>query len=310
MIKKTIRTVVLCLGIALFGVSSAGATAISYYAEGGILGNAPAYDWWYGCSPTSAGMMMGYYDNNGYSGFRYDNLVPGGTAELSTFSGSTGWNALANNVIASQGHVNDFYKGGYLASGDDATSQLHNFNSLADFMGTSQDSVSNVNGSTTFWYYTDGAKFTARDAIKLGVSNRDGMYGILEYMRYAGYDAAQLYTQHIYSTATPLGFSFADYKAEINAGRVVMLHVEGHSMFGYGYGDGELVYLNDTWSSGPHTMTWGGSYPYVNTELDMWGVTAMVPTGGSPVPVPATIFLLAPGLILMVRFRRQFTGRG
>jgi hypothetical protein len=70
-----------CLSVALF----AGASSISSIAEGEILSNAPAYDWWYGCAPTSAGMMMGHYDINGYAGLRYDNLVPGGTAELPSY---------------------------------------------------------------------------------------------------------------------------------------------------------------------------------------------------------------------------------
>ena len=29
-----------------------------------VLTKVPAFDWSYGCSATSAAMMMGYYDNN------------------------------------------------------------------------------------------------------------------------------------------------------------------------------------------------------------------------------------------------------
>ena len=31
-----------------------------------VLSNVPAFDWCYGCSPTSAAMMFGHYDNAGY----------------------------------------------------------------------------------------------------------------------------------------------------------------------------------------------------------------------------------------------------
>jgi hypothetical protein len=31
------------------------------------LSNVPAFDWVYGCSATSAAMLMGYYDNSGYA---------------------------------------------------------------------------------------------------------------------------------------------------------------------------------------------------------------------------------------------------
>ena len=36
--------------------------------EATIPGGAPDYEWWYGCSPTAAGMLMGHYDINGYGG--------------------------------------------------------------------------------------------------------------------------------------------------------------------------------------------------------------------------------------------------
>ena len=129
------------------------------------------------------------------------------------------------------------------------------------------------------------------------------MYGMLEYLKYAGYDATQIYTQLIYSTTVPLGFPFAEYMAEIDAGRVVMIQVEGHSMFGYGYdAANNLIYLHDTWAAGQHSMTWGGSY----SGLYQWGVEVMelAPTGGGGVPEPATVFLLGAGLVGVGGFRR------
>lgn len=259
-------------------------------------------------------MMMGYYDINGYAGGNYENLVPGDTAETQTYSGTTGWASLANNIIASSGHVTDFYNSGtdirtpdpgdgpYLDAGDDLLGPHHSFNCLADFMGTSQDSVGNPNGSTNFWFWTDGSRMTEADIYGLGSSyyNSDGMYGIGEYVSYAGYDTSSLYTQLTdndeFGYGFTGGFSFTDYQNEINAGRVVMLHVKGHSMFGYGYGDNDTVYLCDTWSLGPHTMTWGGSY----SGLDMWGVTTL-----TLVPVPAAFMLGILGLgVVGIRMRK------
>jgi len=288
---------VLCVILALMGASSAGAA---------ILSNAPDYAFWYGASPTSAGMIMGYYDINGYNGLRYDNLVPGGTAELSTFPQTNAWDALVKNVIASQGHVNDFYIGPYAASGDDRITPppYHNFNSLADFMGTSQDSVGNSNGTTTFYFWTDGAKFTAQDAFNYGVWNNDGMYGMLEYLKYTGYDAAQIYTELIKKPGMANGFTFDDYMAEIDAGRAVMIQVEGHSMFGYGYdAQNNLIYLHDTWGLGQHQMTWGGAY----SGMNQWGVVVMELTGGTPstVPEPTTMLLLGSGLIGLAAYGRK-----
>ena len=117
------------LAFSLLAVSWAAADipGLSYYKAGNPTTLAGSdYAWWYGCSPTSAGMMMGYYDRKGYGGLSYANLLPGAVAEQQTY-GKPG--ALVNNIIASPGHVTDFYSGGYVASGDDAPQSWHNFTS-------------------------------------------------------------------------------------------------------------------------------------------------------------------------------------
>jgi hypothetical protein len=285
---------------------------LGYTQQAGVLPNAPDYDWWYGCSPTSAGMMMGYYDINGYNGLYYPNLVPGGTAELSTYP-TTG-TYIANDAIASVGHYTAFYNDSdgdsdpYMDSGDDLARDPSAFNCLADFMGTSQDSTGNPNGSTGFYFYGSGSPFTYVDAVTQGVWNNDGMYGMLEYVDYAGYGVSTLYTQLIpggLGYAAPLGFTWEQYKAEIDADRVVMIQVEGHSMFGYGYeetvGAGNLIYFHDTWNPANElTMTWGGSY----SGMDMWGVVVMELTDGV-VPLPGAVLLGIMGLgVVGIRLRK------
>jgi len=270
------------------------------YNFGGSLPNAGSYDWWYGCSPTSAGMLLGWYDRNGYS-----NLVPDSEAETNTF-GNPG--ALVNSMIASSGHINDFYgglspSGGYNLSGDDVVSPLHSFDCLADFMGTSQDAYGNSNGSTKFYFYNDNRPLTASAIFSYGPSyyNSDGMYGIGEYISYAGYETAVLYNQYIYGrNGISAGFTYEQYKAEIDAGRGVLIHVQGHTMYGYGYIDGtDTIQVYDTWGPAglnPGTMTWGSSYPYGSSSLAQYGVTVV-----QIVPEPVTIILLGLGGLLIRR---------
>ena len=289
---------------------------VAVYQVGGTLPLPGDYDWWYGCMPTSAGMMMGHYDVNGYQTTPYTNLVPLGIAENQTFSGTTGWAANANNAIASSGHVADFYKTppGYGGSGDDNSPPTHSFDCLADFMGTSQDSVSSSNGST--WYYAnaDGTRLYVRDVDAWGPTgpgsnpwpnpsyDYSGMYGMFEYLQYSGYflsesagTSTRLFNQYIqgYSITHPAnGFTWQDYKNEIDAGRPVMLHIVdpplGHAMYGTGYSGSNTVELCDTWTMGhgggtPHTMTWGGWYGgmqhYAVTTMDLGTIAQALVTG-------------------------------
>jgi hypothetical protein len=246
-----------------------------------LIANPADYDWWYGCSPTSAGMMMGYYDITGYDGLTYPNLVPGGVAELSNY-GNPG--AIANDAIASDEHIADFW----VAYGDPGPdpcnnadpSTCHDFNCLADFMGTSQAQLGNGDGFSTFWTWDDGSPFTPADAVANGVEDRSGMYGVMEYIQYAGYSFDTLYHQLI-NPAHANGFTAGQYRAEIDAGRPVLINVEGHSMFGYGYEydsieQQTIVYVHDTWNPGDHTFTWGGYY----SGMRHYGVMPLTVSGG------------------------------
>jgi len=272
------------------------------HAKQVILSEVPDYKWWYGCAPTAAGMLIGYYDIHGYDGLRYDNLVPGGKAELSTFPSKEGvWQYKAQYAIASPEHVADFYREGYGAKGDDAPPPHHDFNCLADFMGTSQDSVNNSNGSTRFYFYSNGSPLYVADIYSYGIRDFSGLYGIWEYINYCGYgthDPANDYTmfnQYV-DTYVSGGFSFADFMSEIDSGRPVIIHLEGHSMLGYGYDtNGNIIYVHDTWNEGDHTMTWGGTYG----GMKLIGVTCVHLTGGSPVPIPHSIMLISSGVLLI-----------
>lgn len=89
------------------------------------------------------------------------------------------------------------------------------------------------------------------------------MWGVGAYVEYAGYSYDSLYTQltdnDLFNYGFTGGFTYADYMAEIDADRAVLVHIEEHTMCGYGYANGNIL-VYDTWSAGGGSLAWGGSY--------------------------------------------------
>jgi len=130
-----------------------------------------------------------------------------------------------------------------------------------DFMGTNQSEFDNIDGSTTFYYYVNGDPLY--DFTDLEPDERDGGHGLKLFAESRGYSVVTNFNQYIQGQGSDpsKGFTFDDFMAEIDAGRPVLIHVEGHTMLGYAYDTaGDTVYIHDTWDYSAHQMTWGGSY--------------------------------------------------
>ncbi|MBT3286898.1 MAG: hypothetical protein HN380_06085 [Victivallales bacterium] len=255
----------------------------------------PSFIWTYGCSPTVAGMLCGLLDRGNYANL-YTGSVNGGVCPLTNApwgGAGTGEGAEGEcSFVAShqgvdgrstRGHVEDYWdEYGSLQDPYYGNWTPHNLpgqgDCLADFMGTSQFYPGDLqveDGFTVLYY--DGQIPYAHGAFG------DGTYGVKLFMESRGYRVESYFNQY---TAVPGegrddGFTFAQYKAEIDAGRPVFLHVVGHSMLGIGYDDAtEKVYLHDTWNYGVNEMTWGGSYD--NMDLYAVSVIRMKPGDAPP----------------------------
>ena len=143
------------------------------------------------------------------------------------------------------------------------------------------------------------------------------MYGIMEYIEYSGYSVASIYNQYIDTELTALektnddGFTFTDYMNEIDNGRLVMVHFEGHTMMGYGYDDAtNEIYFRDTWDSEEEHIVWGGTFSEGSYSGAFKSVTVFELSGGggAGTPEPATLILVlvATGAVLLhERTRRR-----
>ena len=261
------------------------------------ISNVPALTWCFGCSATSAAMMFGHYDNSGYSNmyagptnagvFPMTNatwgtvVINGGTRALCPLSATR----LDLDGRTNRGHVDDYWirvdnpgPDPFIGSWTE-----HTYGECTgDYMGTNQSLLDNVDGGTRFYYYPDGSPlydYTGGEPDK-----RDGCHGLRLFAESRGYTVQALgnFNQYIYGyDGNTQGFSFDNFKTEIDAGRPVLIHVTGHTMLGYGYNDtGSTIYIHDTWDYSDHSMTWGGTY----LDMQHYGVTVLRLAAAAPTP--------------------------
>ena len=254
-------------------ISEAVVSDIEIRQADAILSDVPAFSWCYGCSATSAAMMFGYYDRTGYSNM-YAGPANGGVCPLdNSVWGSKECPLSATHEgydgLAVKGHADDYW----VSFGTEADPYYNNWTEhkyadcTADFMGTNQyHNWGNSDGSTCFHYYTDGSPIYDYSSCE-PTGTRDGCHGIRLFVESRGYNVShdgsnyQNYNQYIYGYGgNTQGFTFDQFKAEIDAGRTVIIQVVGHSMLGYGYDDPNTIQIHDTWDHNGHSMIWGGNY--------------------------------------------------
>jgi YD repeat-containing protein len=235
-----------------------------------VLAEVPAFYWAYGCSATSAAMMAGYYDRNGYPNM-YTGPTNGGMCPLDNATWGTSVEGYGECPLSAthlgvdgrstRGHVNDYYSG-FGSTIDPFVSnewEPHEHGDCtADFMKTNiYTDYQNTDGATSFYINNStGAPYSGP-----GFYGDDGGHGLMLFLQSRGYTVTEYFNQYIAEYGMTYGFSFADFQQEIDAGRPVLIHLVGHTVLGFGYDtEGSVVYIKDTWDHATHTMTWGTSY--------------------------------------------------
>ena len=262
------------------------------------LTDVPAFNWVFGCSAVSGSMIAGYYDRNGFPNV-YTGATNGGVIPLvedsswGRWTDNTGDNYPNNPLIASHqgldgrtgyGSIDDYWVT-YLSSSKDPYitgrwTQHAWGDAVGDYMKTSQSAYGNVDGSTSFYYINAATPLSCTAMEVYGEAPYDVTYGRKLFYKARGYTVTDCYTQ-MTDNKHAGGFSFAQFKTEIDAGRPVLLNLQGHSVVGVGYDDStNTVYLHDTWDNDDHTMAWGGSY----AGMGLWGVSIvnLASTSGDP----------------------------
>ncbi len=236
----------------------------------------PAYNWVFGCGAVSGAMIGAYFDRNGlpdiYTGPTNGGIMPMDNSIWPKWTDSVGVTYPGNPLVASRngsdgrtirGSIDDYW----VADGSTAPDPYltggwaqHAWgDAFGDYMKTSQSAYGNADGSSVLYTWTSSAApLMCAQMVSDGIADEDATYGRKLFYEARGYSVTECYNQKTDNNGG--GFSFANYKAQIDAGYPVFLMLTGHFVVGVGYADPSTVYLNDTWDYLTHSMTWGGSY--------------------------------------------------
>ena len=272
-----------------------------------IIQGVPAYNWSFGCTPTSAAMLIGYYDRNGFP----DMFVPDPPFNQIAPLTNQEWNTTYDNISSSdyyicpisateqnvlgrttRGHVNDYYRGVGDLTNDPYYGNWteHSYTDgsrcIADYFGTSQKNhFNNQDGGTKSGLLYNGTKQYAQQ-----INNYQSCWGTLGLAYYTSdiptYQVTECYVQaregHHQSLGLDItdGFTFDDFKTEINESRPVLMSLKssgaGHAVLAFGYSTNnnhEIVYFYDTSDFQRHEMEWNGTYNYANYNFYIHAVT-------------------------------------
>ncbi|PXF51208.1 MAG: hypothetical protein C4B55_02030 [Candidatus Methanophagaceae archaeon] len=176
-----------------------------------VISEVPAYEWHRGCGPTAAGMILGYWDGQGF-----DDLVSGDAATQTT---------AVNDAISSSGNYDDYclpldyYPAPILPDrSEPPVGDEHADDCVADFMKTSQSFHRNYYGWSWYSAVDDALlDYVQSVAPQYRATARNDHWGV---------------------------FTWASFRAEIDANRPVELLVDtngdgktDHFVTAVGYGE-------------------------------------------------------------------------
>lgn len=231
------RAFLLALTILAQAVVSSQAQTHKYLTE------VPDYEWHAGCFGTASGNLAGFWDRHGMTNF-YAGPTGGGMAPLRTTGGIRALWASEAGVDGrpsnQPGHMNDYWVSYESTAADPyvtAGRAEHTPDCIGDFIGLSQKKWANMAGecdgnidafSFVFWDKT-GNKRVNYSHTNANKYIPDIQSGLRAWAKYRGYEVdtfTQLPSFSPEKTSPGGGFTYADMKAEIDAGYPVLLFLQ------------------------------------------------------------------------------------
>lgn len=215
------------------------------------LTDVPDYEWHAGCFGTATGNLMGFWDRHGFPDF-YTGPTAGGEAPLTSQPPNREIQALwasragRDGRPADQpGHEDDYYVD-YESTAPDphvtAGREAHPPDCLGDFIGLSQKKWENLGGECdgnvdgycfTYWDPAGARRWNYQPGPEAGLPAVDLASGLRAWTAWRGFEA-DVFTQladfnpHVSPGA---GFSYADLRAEIDAGYPVLVWLQNYDEY-------------------------------------------------------------------------------
>lgn len=269
-----------------------GGVPTGWAAENVYLTEVPDYEWHHGCFGTASGNLIGYWDRRGLSEF-YTGPTANGVAPLTSFGSNRGilslWASQAGldgRPMSQPGHHDDYWQFYESVAADPyqvAGRTEHAPDCIGDFIGLNQDKWADLGGECSG--NIDGYSFNYFDRTGQRRDNyvpRDGFGEVVPDIQ-SGLRAFAAWRGVAVDTFSQLtdfnpdrsgggGFTFADLRAEIDAGYPVLIFLQQfgafsrtlhgvanvnpsiHAVLAYGYvvddSDREFVRIRTSWASG------------------------------------------------------------
>ncbi len=263
----------------------------------------PEAEYMYGCTPTAAAMILGYYDLYGYHGTGLSNMIEGTVALKSRGTDGNAYDMDAFDTVlgratATSSYVYRFYKRNdvpttpeqeleYSFTNGGAGPDLRTdcWDCIADYLGTGQYWRGNGNLSTSISHgtledlltknYSDMRFTDGVNTRTITYKETAMMYGLYLYVQSRGYQLDLEITGTYEVDCIGGDFTFEDYMREIDSGRPVLISIEGHSMAGYGYNAStrEIIF-DDCYESGQR-MVWDGTYYYSGEDRALQSISVI-----------------------------------
>ena len=224
-----------------------------------MLTEVPDYSWYAGCFGTATGNLMGFWDRHGFPNM-YTGPTSGGIAPLNSEGANEGirsmWASRAGfdgRPSDQYGHIDDYWRfyqsdgvssyestapDNYLIQGRSE----HAPDCVCDFIGASQNKWKDLNGecdgnidayAVTYWDHSGARRTNFIPPPQGELSVRDLPSGLRVWTQHRGYDADVFSQLADFNPTVPpgQGFTFAELKAEIDAGYPVMLFLQRFNKF-------------------------------------------------------------------------------